>query len=172
MPLLKISLPDGTHLDHELTHELVTVGRATDNTIVIDDPSVSGHHAQIAPGGEGYIFKDFGSTNGSFINAEECTPEGEYQLDPGDAVVFGKVAAVFDPEHATKGEAQELPEDKHTAAVAKSSVKPSNFMNASPFQKRSDKKDPAGVAIMGFAVLALVVVLVVTAMVFSMSADS
>lgn len=169
MPILKIALPDGSVLDHELTTEIVTVGRASDNTIVIDDASISGHHAQIAPGGEGYILTDTGSTNGTRLNGQECTADAEYALDAGDSVVFGKIQAVFDPENADEVVVQDLPVDKHTAKVAKSSVKPSNFMNASPFQKRSAKKDPAGVGIMIFAGVALLVILGVVGMVFSMS---
>ncbi len=172
MPNLKISLPDGTPLDVELTDEVLGIGRGTDNTIPLDDPSVSGHHAVISPGGEGYILKDLGSTNATCINGKECIAGAEYQLSPGDRLRFGKIESVFDPEHAVGGEARELPEDKHTAKVAKSSVKPSNFMNASPFEKRSERKDPAGTAIMGFAALVLVAAVVVLGLVFAMSAGS
>lgn len=170
MPILKISLPDGSPLDHELTDDTVTIGRAGDNTLVLDHPSVSSHHAQISPGGEGFILKDLGSTNGTELNGEACSADGEYQLSAGDKIRFGKVESVFDPENAAEGDEQQLPADKHTATVAKSSVKPSNFMNASPFQKRTEKKDPAGIAVMVLGGVALLAVLAVMAMVFSMKA--
>lgn len=169
MPKLQISLADKTQLDHELTDDVITIGRAPDNTLTIDDASVSSHHARISPGGEGYILTDLGSTNGTKLNGQPCTAEGDYGLSPGDKIRFGKLDAVYDPENAAE-EAQELPEaDEHVAAVGKNSIKPSNFMNASPFQKKTTKKDPANMAIIGLAILALVVTLAVTVMIFALS---
>ena len=170
MPKLQISLPDGSQLDHELTEDVITIGRAADNTIELNDASMSGHHAQIAPGGESYIFTDLGSTNGSKINGTVCEPNIEYGLSPGDKILLGKIPAVYDPENAAE-DAQELPVDNHVASVAKSSVKPSNFMNASPFQKRTAKKDPVSMAIMGIAAVALLATLAVTAMILGMSSS-
>jgi hypothetical protein len=64
------------------------------------------------------------------------------------------VDSLFDPEHAEAG-AQELPsnEDRAIAPAAKS-IKPSNFMNASPFQKTVKKKDTVGILIMIVGILA------------------
>ena len=170
MPKLQISLPDGTRFDHELTEDTVTIGRASDNTIEINDASASSHHAQITPGGEGYILTDLGSTNGTRLNNQPCTANVEYGLSAGDKLVFGKVQAVYDPENAAE-DTQELPEtDGHVAAVAKSSVKPSNFMNASPFQKKSSKKDPANVGIFVLAGIALLATIAVTLMALGLKA--
>src|SRR5215207_1506280 len=110
MPKLQISLPDGSQLDHELTEVAITIGRTSDNTLEVNDPSVSSHHARIAPGGDGYILTDIGSTNGTRLNGSQCTPDAEYSLSAGDKIVFGKVDAVFDPENA-EDEAHELPDD-------------------------------------------------------------
>jgi pSer/pThr/pTyr-binding forkhead associated (FHA) protein len=168
MPKLQITLADKTQLDHELTEEIVTIGRAPDNTLIIDDASVSSHHARISPGGEAYILTDLGSTNGTKINGQACTEDADYQLNAGDKIRLGKLDAVFDPENAA-ADTQELPEaDDHVAKVAKNSIKPSNFMNASPFQKKTSKKDPANMAIVGLATLALLAVLAATVMVFTL----
>jgi pSer/pThr/pTyr-binding forkhead associated (FHA) protein len=170
MPKLQISLPDGAQLDHELTEEAITIGRAADNTVEINDVSVSSYHARIAPGGEAYILTDLGSTNGTRLNGNPCTAEAEYSLSAGDKVIFGKVQAVYDPENAEE-EAQELPEsDGHVAHVAKSSVKPSNFMNASPFQKKTARKDPTNTTIMVAAGVALLATVAMTVMILGMKA--
>jgi pSer/pThr/pTyr-binding forkhead associated (FHA) protein len=155
MPKLQLSRPDGTQVDHELTGETVTIGRAPDNVFHIDDVSISSHHATISPSAEGYLLKDIGSTNGTMVNGQTLEPEIEYAMKPGDKIRFGKVDAVFDPEHAEAG-AQELPgnEDRVVKAAAKS-IKPSNFMNASPFQKLSVKKDTIGMAAMALGAVAL-----------------
>ena len=47
MAKLSVSLPDGTDMTHELTEDVVTVGRVSDNVIYINDASVSSHHAEI-----------------------------------------------------------------------------------------------------------------------------
>jgi hypothetical protein len=52
--------------------------------------------------------------------------------------------------------------DERSIAPAAKSIKPSNFMNASPFQKTKIKKDTVGMAILivgGVAILASLVVL-------------
>jgi pSer/pThr/pTyr-binding forkhead associated (FHA) protein len=154
MPKLQIVRPDGSSTDHELTEETLTIGRAPDNVFPIDDVSVSSHHAQIAPSAGIFLLKDLGSTNGTMVNGSELQPETEYTLKPGDKIRFGKVDSLFDPEHAEAG-AQELPsnEDRAIAPAAKS-IKPSNFMNASPFQKTVKKKDTVGILIMIVGILA------------------
>lgn len=155
-------------MDHELTDETVTVGRAPDNTFHLDDVSVSSHHAKILPKGNVFVIKDLGSTNGTKLNGVSLNADEEHVLNAGDKIQFGKVESVFDPESAGE-ETQALPEvDDHVLPVAKSSAKPSNFMNASPFQKKAEKKDPAGVAIFALAAIALLASIVVTVMIFGM----
>jgi len=47
MPKIIVTLPDGTDVSHELTEDVVTIGRVSDNVIQIDDVSISSHHAEI-----------------------------------------------------------------------------------------------------------------------------
>ena len=170
MPKLQLSRPDGTQVDHELTEEVVTIGRAPDNVFHIDDVSMSSHHAKISPSPGGYLLKDLGSTNGTRANGNKLEPETEYALKSGDRIRFGTVEAVFDPEHADAG-AQDLPaSDERVVAPASKSIKPSNFMNASPFQKTTVKKDTVGIVAMGLGVLALVASLAVLGMALRMNA--
>jgi pSer/pThr/pTyr-binding forkhead associated (FHA) protein len=168
MPKLQINLPDGTQLDHELTEETITIGRAPDNTLTVDDASVSSHHAKIEPAGGGYALTDLGSTNGTRLNGAQLKENEAHVLNAGDKIRYGKVDSVYDPDNASE-DIQELPEDDHVAPVAKSSVKPSNFMNASPFQKKTVEKDPAGTAILVLGGVAILAALAVAAMTFSLS---
>jgi pSer/pThr/pTyr-binding forkhead associated (FHA) protein len=161
MPKLQIVRPDGSQTDHELTEEVLTIGRAPDNVFPIDDVSVSSHHAQISPTAGIFLLKDLGSTNGTKVNGTELQPDTDYTLKPGDKVRFGKVDSIFDPEHADAG-AQELPSNADRAvSPAAKSIKPSNFMNASPFQKSVAKKDTAGIAVLILGVLATLAALAV-----------
>ena len=153
--------PDGSSTDHELTEEVLTIGRAPDNVFPIDDVSVSSHHGQIAPSAGVYLLKDLGSTNGTKVYGAELQPDTEFTLKPGDRIRFGKVDSIFDPEHAEAG-AHEMPSNEERAIVpASKSIKPSNFMNASPFQKTVKKKDTVGIAVMAIGILAILAALAV-----------
>ena len=71
----------------------INVGRARDNQIVLEDPTVSRHHAWIKGEGEEFTIFDVGSGNGTFVNDERVTePRG---LANGDVVRFGDVTFVF-----------------------------------------------------------------------------
>jgi predicted component of type VI protein secretion system len=63
-------------------------GRAFDNDFIINDPSVSGSHAEISMGGGKIIVKDLGSTNGTFIDRAPIT---ESPLQLGQSLRFGAV---------------------------------------------------------------------------------
>ena len=72
--MLKLSIfLENSRATHELTEERITMGRAADNMIQIDDPSVSGHHAELLLIDERYQLKDVGSTNGTRVNSELVT---------------------------------------------------------------------------------------------------
>lgn len=65
----------------------LTVGRRSDNDIVIDDPTVSGRHCRISLQGGVYFVEDLGSTNGTYVNGKRIQRAG---LHPGDAVGVAK----------------------------------------------------------------------------------
>ena len=168
MPKLQLTRPDGSQTDLELTEEILTIGRAPDNVFHIDDVSMSGHHATVAPSAAGYILTDVGSTNGTTVNSRPLEAGTEYTLSPGDKIHFGNMEVVFDPENADAG-AHELPSNtERVVAPAAKSIKPSNFMNASPFQKRKVKKDTAGIIALCLGVVAILGALAVLWMAMQM----
>jgi hypothetical protein len=63
---------------------ICTLGRASDNTIVIDSPRVSRHHAQIRLLPSGAVIEDMGSTNGTWVNQRRV--RGTHQLSSGDLI--------------------------------------------------------------------------------------
>jgi pSer/pThr/pTyr-binding forkhead associated (FHA) protein len=77
---------------HELVRNIVTIGRAPLNQIVIDHPTVSGQHAVLLRVGDSYSLKDLNSTNGTQINGLFVT---DAELKDGDTIRFGSVTAVF-----------------------------------------------------------------------------
>ncbi len=46
----------------------ITIGRGADNTLPIDDPLVSRHHASATREGDGFRVEDLGSLNGTYVN--------------------------------------------------------------------------------------------------------
>jgi len=71
----------------------VTIGRASDNGMVIADPSVSGRHCVVEPTDAGYKLRDLGSTNGTQVNGATLT---EQVLQPGDTISVGVARIVFE----------------------------------------------------------------------------
>lgn len=60
------------------------IGRSTDAELVLGSPRVSKLHAEIDANGRGYVVRDLGSRNGTFINGERV--EGERALSLGDVL--------------------------------------------------------------------------------------
>ncbi len=69
-----------------LKGEVVKIGRAGDNTVVVADHSVSKTHAAIYPLEGKLVVRDLGSRNGTYVNGERVT---EHALGPNDEVRIG-----------------------------------------------------------------------------------
>jgi pSer/pThr/pTyr-binding forkhead associated (FHA) protein len=150
MPKLVIRSESGESITHDLVDESYTVGRAPENTIRLEDTSVSGRHAEIIVVDQACTLKDLGSTNGTIVNGH---PVSETQLRAGDRIRFGKVEAGYECETVTA--AQPLPQLAEVdARPAESSARPPDFANASPFQTRTAKKDPGRTVVYAVAALA------------------
>jgi hypothetical protein len=156
MPKLLIRSESGESNSHDLVEETYTIGRAPENSIRLEDVSVSGRHAEIMVVAQNCYLKDLGSTNGTVVNGQPVT---ETQLRAGDRIRFGKVEACFECEAVTA--AQPLPHAEEVEArPAESSARPADFANASPFESRKQKKDPGRMAVYGAAAIALLAFLV------------
>lgn len=79
-PLAQTVIPLGT--------AQVTLGRAPDSTLVIDDDYASSRHARLYPGDDGWIVEDLGSTNGTWIDRTRIT--SPTVLPPGVPLRIGR----------------------------------------------------------------------------------
>ncbi len=70
MAFIRVYLKDNLLHQIELNAERLSIGRADDNDIVIDDPGVSSRHAELVRTGSGYEIADRHSTNGLFVNGQ------------------------------------------------------------------------------------------------------
>jgi len=73
MPKLILTTEAQGKVAYEFAERSITIGRAPDNMIVIDDSSVSNRHAQLELSGDTYRLKDLDSTNGTKVNGVPIT---------------------------------------------------------------------------------------------------
>jgi pSer/pThr/pTyr-binding forkhead associated (FHA) protein len=89
--------------------EPISIGRSSSNHLVLNDDSVSGHHALLFREGDAVLVRDLRSTNGTFCNGERVV--GEIAVRPGDLLQFGKTVLArlaAQPQAATDGAALRL----------------------------------------------------------------
>ena len=68
---IEIKLGAGTGSIYDVGTEGATIGRRADNSIVLQDPSVSGYHAKISCNGGVFVLEDLDSTNGTYIDGNK-----------------------------------------------------------------------------------------------------
>ena len=79
----------------EVALELVTaIGRAEDNTLSLDDPYASAHHALILWRAGRWWLEDLESHNGTLLNDERV--DAPTPLASGDEVLVGKTRMTFE----------------------------------------------------------------------------
>jgi pSer/pThr/pTyr-binding forkhead associated (FHA) protein len=133
MPKLIIS-----DVTHELVDEAITIGRGTDNTIVVNDPSISTHHAQLLLEGDTYRLKDLESTNGTRVNGKPVT-EAVLRLD--DRIRFGAAEARY--ESSEIGASKPLPKPEEIKAhFPEAATELPHLTSASPFRRQQEQSDP------------------------------
>lgn len=84
---------EGRMLKEYVVGKSVTIGRLPDNTVVIDNPAVSGHHARVFREGHHLVLEDLKSTNGTFVNEQHIY---RHLLRHGDVLLIGKHRLVFE----------------------------------------------------------------------------
>jgi pSer/pThr/pTyr-binding forkhead associated (FHA) protein len=99
----------------ELTATELAVGRAVDNDVVLDDPSLSRKHARLYRRGAAELeVEDLGSSNGTFVNQRKV---GSGAVHPGDTLRFGELAfrVEGDTLHGTSAVTADLPRGQFVA---------------------------------------------------------
>lgn len=75
-----------------LNRPVVTLGRKLDNSIILDDPRVSRHHAQLRLRYNRWVLYDLGSASGTLVNnhrVDECL------LQAGDVISLAGVTLIY-----------------------------------------------------------------------------
>ncbi|MGD8439550.1 MAG: FHA domain-containing protein, partial [Holophagae bacterium] len=126
MARLKLTSGDEV-LERELPSDAtpMTLGRANDNEWTLDDEGVSRRHAEIATTEDGYVIRDLGSSNGTWVNRTRIE---RHVLADGDEITIGTSTLVFaDPptdDATVMVDMANLPEQPATAPPAPSPPPP------------------------------------------------
>jgi pSer/pThr/pTyr-binding forkhead associated (FHA) protein len=94
-----------------LAEPAVSIGRALDNDVIIEDPRVSRHHAQLRQRYGHYVLYDLDSAGGTRINGypiEECV------LHSGDVISLAGVEIIYGEDPPTP---VPLPSDEDTPSL-------------------------------------------------------
>ncbi len=118
------------------------IGRGEENEIVLNIAEVSRTHAVLIKAEEGFMIKDLGSTNGTYVDKKKIG--GKYLLKPGDTIMLGDAIymtyqADIDPEETLIAP---RPEEKEAAEVTAVIPKPSEVPSEPAPSTRPRKTKP------------------------------
>ena len=85
--------PDGSSQSFVVEGRPLTIGRGSDNGLVLHDSRASRHHARIYGRQGALVLSDLGSTNGSWVNDRRIQ---EIALGEGDRILLGDTVLVVE----------------------------------------------------------------------------
>jgi transcriptional regulator with PAS, ATPase and Fis domain len=77
-----------------LQKPVVTIGTLGDSDLALTDPTVSRNHAVVEEKADGYLLRDLGSTNGTFLDGVKVR---EAYLSAGSVIRLGQTEIAFSP---------------------------------------------------------------------------
>lgn len=103
MPIGKVSLGDVVHMDvYPLVKkpgasfpDRITIGRTSNNDIVVADASISRLHAYVRRDGRNWVVADGGSKNGSWLKGSALEARRERALETRSVLRLGDVDLTF-----------------------------------------------------------------------------
>ncbi len=130
MPKITLKFKENVLADYHLPPGCsLKIGRRKDNDIVVDNLAVSSHHGKIDSAGEGFVYIDLKSKNGSFINQQLVS---SHWLQDGDVIYIGKHSLTF-----AYFESEVRPEDIEQSEMEKTMV-----MDTNEYRSMVNPKDP------------------------------
>jgi ABC-type multidrug transport system ATPase subunit/pSer/pThr/pTyr-binding forkhead associated (FHA) protein len=103
----------GTTRVYALRGDVVSLGRATDNAVALEDALASRHHARIEWVDAQPHVTDLGSANGTVLNAAPLKPHIPHPIQPGDSIqIAGFHLTLREPTDIRDLAVQPLPGDK------------------------------------------------------------
>ncbi len=126
----------------ELKADEMVVGRKSDATIILADPSVSRHHAKLLRGQQGYSVVDLENTHGTYVNGKRIKQQ---QLQHGDRIRLGRdqieLRYFVGVDHSADAEIRSEEDDLETSFANLASILPSESSRQSDLEKISSILD-------------------------------
>jgi pSer/pThr/pTyr-binding forkhead associated (FHA) protein len=140
---LTVYFPEESPTSHEFVGQKLTIGRLVENSVQLDDSSVSSRHAELIEQNGEVVLRDLGSTNGTFLNGAQVT--GEQPLKAGDEIFFGGVRSVFmeqagEGASAARDAARDVASPPAPVDTSGTGI-PENFRPLSPLPPAERKRD-------------------------------
>ena len=130
MPKITLKFKNNVLADYHLPPGCsLKIGRRKDNDLVIDNLAVSSHHGKIDAAGDGFVYIDLKSKNGSFINQQ---PVSSHWLQDGDVIYIGKHSLTF-----AYFDSEVRPEDKEPSEMEQTMV-----MDTNEYRSMVNQSDP------------------------------
>ena len=91
-----------------LQKPVVNIGRHSTNDLILQDPHISRHHAQLRAINDRYVIFDVGSTGGIFLNEKKIT---RASLQTGDVIRLGTVHLIYSQDSTSDQATTAMPAD-------------------------------------------------------------
>lgn len=92
-PLLVVTAGPLTGTALPLGNQDIQIGRAPNNSLILDDSYASSHHARIFNSNGAWWLEDLGSTNGTLLNGNPV--RSPLRLHPGAPITIGQTVMEF-----------------------------------------------------------------------------
>ncbi len=117
-----------------ITSNVLTIGRAPDNQMVLEDQQASSHHAEIRPDMQGYLLVDVNSRNGTFVNEQRLISQTPRLLISGDVIRIGETRFTYeiagsDDEATMRANAADYANPGYSPTVAVQPPSQPDYMN-------------------------------------------
>lgn len=131
MPEIIVKLGERIVNRYRFDKDVMSIGRARDNDVVIENLSVSRNHARIKREGEEYILTDLNSANGSMVNGHRVSKAA---IRNNDILTIGKHNLVFLEVEETRYVEQPAssPSSSRSSSAAPQAKKPARYPSRSP----------------------------------------
>ena len=119
---------------YDINKDRITLGRAANNDIVIQDEAVSSQHCDISRRGDRFILHDLNSTNGTLLNMQPVLAEAV--LQNRQVVQIGGSELMFEGDSAGNITSSIKPMTEVVVEKSPSVIVPKSFSSVSPFGAR------------------------------------